>query len=105
MLTVDDGNTLKLVAEENFSHTFAEALHLKLQETLRDVQAKEVVLDMTQVELLDSMGVKLLAGIYKDCQKKGLAFSVDVAHPSVCKVLRLCKLEQLMEIREVSSDK
>ncbi len=60
---------------------------------------------MTQVELLDSIGVKILAGLYKTCQEKGLNFSLDVAHPSVYKVLQLCKMEQLMEIREVASGK
>lgn len=101
MLVSDDSNTLRLVAEENFSHTFAEALHLKLQETLRDIKGKNVILDMTQVELVDSTGVKLLAGLYKACQEKKLGFSIEVTHPSVSKVLRLCKLDQLIEIREV----
>ena len=101
MLVIDDGNILKLVAEENFSHTFIDALHLKLQDAMRDVQSKNVVLDLSQVELIDSMGVKLLAGLYKACQEKNLGFSLEVAHPSVSKVLRLCKLDQLIEIREV----
>lgn len=100
MFIVDEGNTLKLVAEENFSHTFAEALHAKLQESMQNVQAKDVVLDMTQVELLDSIGVKLLVGLYRTCQEQSLGFSVDVAHQSVYKVLRLCRLDQLIEIRE-----
>lgn len=100
MQVLEKDDTLRLIAEENFSITFADALHLKMQDAMRQAEASQVVLDIREVELIDSIGVKLVVGLYKTCLDQKRKFSMEVAHPSVSKVLHLCKLDQMIEIRE-----
>ena len=100
MQVLEKDNTLRLIAEENFSVTFAEALQTRMQDAMQQATASSVVLDIREVELIDSIGIKLVVGLYKTCMDKKLNFSMEVAHPSASKVLRLCKLDQLIEIRE-----
>lgn len=100
MQVLEKDNTLRLIAEENFSLTFADALQLKMQDALKQAQANEVVLDVRDVEIMDSIGIKLVVGLYKTCLDQKRKFSMEVAHPGVSKVLRLCKLDQMIEIRE-----
>ncbi len=100
MQVLETENTLRLIAEENFSITFADALQSRMQSAMQQATTQDVVLDIREVELIDSIGIKLVVGLYKTCLEKKLKFSMDVAHPSASKVLRLCKLDQLIEIRE-----
>lgn len=100
MQVLEKDNTLRLVAEENFSVTFADALQSRMQEAMQTLQSSEVILDVRDVELMDSIGIKLVVGLYKTCIDQKRHFSMEVAHPSVSKVLRLCKLDQMIEIRE-----
>lgn len=101
MLTASQqGETLRLVAEENFIFTNAESLQKELLQAVKSPPGQGVILDLTKTQIIDSIGVKLLVGLYQSCKAKGTPLALEVASESVMKVLSLCKLNQIMEVRQ-----
>lgn len=103
MQTVVNEQGLRLISEENFNSTFIDALQKKMLEAIQANPDGDVTLDMRQVELIDSLGLKLIIGLYKTCQAQNRALKLEVVHPSVIKVIRVCKLEQLIQLEEKAS--
>jgi len=76
------------------------ALEDRFLEQMRDMNSGSVVLDLTHVEKMDSRGVALCIGILKECQIRGLAFSL-VAKPDTASFFKMLNLDRVMNIREV----
>ncbi len=102
MQTVVNETGLRLISEENFNSTFIDALQKKMLEAINANPNGDVILDMRQVEIIDSLGLKLLIGLYKTCKSQNRLLRLEVLNPSVVKVLRVCKLEQLIHLEENS---
>jgi anti-anti-sigma factor len=60
---------------------------------------ESVVLDLSDVDLIDSLGITLVLGLFKSCQKAGIGFSVEGVKPDL---LRVFKLFNLMKFFPVS---
>jgi anti-anti-sigma factor len=75
----------------------------KIQKTLQDkLQADcgEVVLDLHKVAFIDSMGLKLIIGLYKSCQEKNRELRITGCAPKVHQILSLCGLNRYLHIEE-----
>jgi anti-anti-sigma factor len=59
-----------------------------------------VVLDLAQVEQLDSLGITLVLGLFKSCRQGGVAFSIQGVKPDLMRVFRLFNLPKLFPIAE-----
>jgi anti-anti-sigma factor len=59
-----------------------------------------VVLDLTEVEQIDSLGITLILGLFKSCQKSGAPFSVEGVKPDLMRVFRLFNLPKFFPILE-----
>lgn len=97
-------NCLTLVAEEDFLFNKAEKIQATLVKALESCQSTSVVLDLTQTTVMDSIGIKLLLGLYKSCQQKGLSLQVDVSSETIIRLFQLCQLHNLLNIREVQAN-
>lgn len=62
---------------------------------------KDVILDLTKVNFIDSRGISLCIGMYKECLKKGLGFSIE-SSPNVYRVLNQINLTRIFPIKEAS---
>jgi anti-anti-sigma factor len=51
-----------------------------------------VVLDLSAVEQIDSLGITLVLGLFKSCQKGGAAFSVEGVSADLMRVFKLFNL-------------
>lgn len=103
MKVIQEENQLKYVAEEDFLFSNAQILQEKLLNGIQDVQSGTVILDLTQITTMDSVGLKLVLGLFKSCRAKGLSLRLEVDSPGIVKLLHLCKLNQLMDIQEGAS--
>ena len=99
--STENGETLRLSSEVNFTVANAHDLQKALMQSVELSKAKSVVLDLSRTDVIDSMGIKLLIGLFKTCQEKALGFCLEVSSQSVLKVLKLCKIDQLIDIKEV----
>jgi anti-anti-sigma factor len=59
-----------------------------------------VVLDLAGVEQLDSLGITLVLGLFKTCQKAGVPFSIEAVKPDLMRVFRLFNLPKFFPIAE-----
>jgi anti-anti-sigma factor len=57
----------------------------------------EIVLDLSSVENIDSIGVTFVIGLYKSVTKDGLGFAISNASDNVRQLFKLMKLEDLLE--------
>jgi len=93
-------NTLKLIFDENFSTSFANDLQIRMIEAINKTPMGDLVLDMRNVEILDSVGVKILIGVYKTCQEQNRKLLLEVSHSNLRQVISLFKLDQLIQVQE-----
>jgi anti-anti-sigma factor len=62
--------------------------------------ASAVVLDLDGVEQLDSLGITLVLGLFKTCQKAGTPFSIEGVKSDIMRVFRLFNLPKFFPILE-----
>ena len=94
-----EGGTLRLKAQDSLSAAHVAAQRAFLKECLGQA-GNAVVLDLSSSELVDSLGITLVVGLYKSCKEKGLAFSVEGANAEVARLFKFFSLDELFEIRE-----
>lgn len=96
-----DNGALRLVAEADFTIEHAQALQQQLKSQIEAHTGEPVVLDLSAIHFMDSVGVKLVVGLFKSCQLKSLPLTVEVASGQILRLLNLCKLSQMLTVKEV----
>lgn len=59
-----------------------------------------VIFDLSRVKEIDSLGITLVLGLFKSCQKLGLPFSVEGVSPEIMRVFRLFSLPKVFPVKE-----
>jgi len=59
-----------------------------------------VLLDLSLVDQIDSLGITLVLGLFKSCQKAGAPFSLEGVKPDLMRVFRLFNLPKFFPILE-----
>lgn len=62
------------------------------------------VLDLAEAEVVDSLGITLILGLFKTCQQRGITFRVEGANPDLMRVFKLFSLPKLFPIQERQHD-
>jgi len=58
------------------------------------------VLDLTAAEVVDSLGITLILGLFKTCQQKKIPFQVEGVSADLLRVFKLFSLPRLFTILE-----
>jgi anti-anti-sigma factor len=93
MLQQVEGDTLQITLEDdlvaaNTSQTLAHIQGLLGNHT----DCNTVVVNISDVSVMDSLGVNLLVGLYKHCTEKNCSFKVAGASPAILRLFSLYKL-------------
>jgi len=95
----NDQLTIKL--EENLVATNASKMLAEIKAIIEDVEnIHQVIADITKVDVMDSLGVNLLVGVYKQCSEQNWTFRVAGASPSILRLFSLYKLTSYFGIVE-----
>jgi serine/threonine-protein kinase RsbW len=62
-----------------------------------------IVLDMSMVQVVDSMGITLVLGLFKTCKAKGLTFEVVGLSQDIHRVFKLFNLTKFFPVVEASN--
>lgn len=62
-----------------------------------------VVLDLAQVDQIDSLGITLVLGLFKSCQKAGRSFRIEGVKPDIMRVFKLFNLPKFFSIAEAEA--
>jgi len=93
------GGTLRLAALTPLVASNVTAQRAALKEHLGKA-GQAVVLDLGKSEMVDSLGITLVVGLYKSCVEHKLPFSVEGASAEVLRLFRFFSLNEIFEIRE-----
>ena len=93
----------RLVVEKNIIGRYSVELEKRFSEELASVNCP-VILDLSATTIIDSQGVALCVGLFKECQRKNLAFSIEVG-PELARFFKLLKLDRILQFVEKGSGK
>ena len=98
---VADG-VLRLNPRGDIVASSVEGLRDALLKALEEAKGA-VVLDLSSTHQIDSLGITLVLGLFKTCQKKGLAFSIEGVNPDILRVFRLFNLTKFFPVLEAEN--
>lgn len=100
-----DGRHWKVMITDNLVGPVVEPLRAKLLDEIDRIDAVDsVTLDLSQCERMDSLGVKLVVGLFKTCQSRGWSFEITTASTQIMHLMTLCKLDKIITLREVTAN-
>ncbi len=95
---------LTLLAKEDITVHNVEQLIVFVKAKLeKKSSAVTILLDLSDIRLIDSSGLKLILGIYRFCEKEEKTFRVRAASQGIIRVLHFCGLNRLIQIEQVTS--
>lgn len=90
---------LRLNPKGDLVASTVEALRESLLKALEEADGP-VVLDLGASRQIDSLGITLVLGLFKTCQQKGLAFSIEGVNTDILRVFRLFNLTKFFPVTE-----
>lgn len=93
-----DPDIHRIIVEKNIVDDDSFELEKKFQSELSRTTLP-VVLDLTRTTLIDSRGIALCVGLLKECERKGVTFSIDV-NQALARFFRLLKLDRVFHLNE-----
>ncbi len=91
--------TIRIAAGGNLVASTVEDRRRAAMEALANPCA-EAVLDLAGADVVDSLGITLILGLFKTCQQRKIAFRVEGANPDLMRVFKLFSLPKLFPIQE-----
>jgi anti-anti-sigma factor len=87
--------TLKLTFEEDLISTTVKPLLLKSREAIAGAsEASTLLIDLSQVEMIDSQGLNFLIGLYQEAEKAAKSFRVTGASPANQRLFSFVNLKE-----------
>lgn len=88
---------IRLSPKTDLVASTVEGLKTALAAAIEGVKG-QVTLDLAQVQQIDSLGITLVLGLFKSCQKQGLGFRIQGAHADLQRVFKLFNLTKFFEV-------
>ena len=97
----------KIIIEDSIKITLTEGLtannvpkfNESLKELLKPDEAfKALILDLSQIDNIDSVGVTFVIGLFKKMKNNEIAFKVSGASDDIISLFKLMKLDQFFEM-------
>jgi anti-sigma B factor antagonist len=93
------GNCMRLMVMENLTANHIHSHKDKVEELLNsDLRFNEVVLDLSRVMNIDSVGVTFVIGLYKRIDGLTKKFTVAGASEDIIRLFKLMKLDEFFDI-------
>jgi anti-anti-sigma factor len=93
------GEVLRLQPKVDLVASTVEAQRGSMMKAL-EARQSAVVLDLAKVDQIDSLGITLVLGLFKTCQKSGATFAIEGVKPDIMRVFRLFNLPKFFSILE-----
>jgi len=99
LVTENKGEVLRLKPKVDLVASTVEAQRSTMMKAL-EARQSAVVLDLALVEQIDSLGITLVLGLFKTCQKTGATFAIEGVKADIMRVFRLFNLPKFFSILE-----
>lgn len=101
MLIKENGPCLEIQPQEDMLLTNATTMQQAFSKALETFQGKQVKLDLTKINNVDSTGLKLIIGLFRTCQTNHQQFYIETSSSAIVKLMQLCGLNKMIEVKEV----
>lgn len=95
---LNEGGACRIIPQGNVVASSVDGMRAEIRAALEPV-SDPVVFDLSKVQELDSLGISLVVGLFKSCQQKNLAFSVEGVSPNLMRVFSLFKLQGYFPVK------
>lgn len=103
MKTQKSDGSVRLNPKGDLVASTVESLRDSMLKALDDAKVS-VVLDISSTKQIDSLGITLVLGLFKSCQKKEIAFSIEGANTDLLRVFKLFNLTKFFSIVEATRE-
>lgn len=95
------GNSVHLKVSGEMSADQVLILEKEFEKEMAELPAGvNLVLDLRTVSRIDSRGISLCVGLYKECEKRNITFSIEAGAESF-RILTQIKLDKIIKIQEM----
>ncbi|HCJ11865.1 MAG: hypothetical protein A2Y14_00495 [Verrucomicrobia bacterium GWF2_51_19] len=96
-----ENNQLSIFVEEDLLSTNVQEIRAHLEAAFSELKANaHVIVDITKCKIIDSQGLNLLIGLYKESTKKSASFKVIGCSPANLRLFSIFKLKERFGITE-----
>ncbi len=100
VITVVDGHTMMIYVSGDIDHHSAKRIRGEIDSSLFIHRPRRAVMNMSEVEFMDSAGLGLILGRLASAEKLGCRLSVLDPSERVMKILELAGAGRLIEIKQ-----
>ncbi|MGN0621471.1 MAG: anti-sigma factor antagonist [Porcipelethomonas sp.] len=95
---INDENRITALLSGEIDHHNAKGLRLEIDFSIREEHPRELILDFSEVDFMDSSGIGLVMGRYKLMKEFGGAVTVRNPSSQIKKVMKISGIEKLAAI-------
>jgi anti-anti-sigma factor len=99
LLAKKTGEVLRLTPKTDLVASTVEGHRTSMMKAIES-SSEAVVLDLTSVDQIDSLGITLVLGLFKSCQKGGKGFSIEGVKHDILRVFKLFNLTKFFPVAE-----
>lgn len=88
-----------MAVDRDMTGAYVDELQSRFEAEISNAGKRSVILDLSAVRQIDSRGLALCIGLFKECKARGNGFSL-LANPDLFRFFRLMKLTKVIDIRE-----
>ena len=100
MKTEKHGERLLVYLNGEIDHCCAERIRKEIEEHLRDLNIRQLILDFSRVSFMDSSGIGMLIGRYKTMLARKGSVTARKMKPSVKRLFYMAGLHRIMMLDE-----
>lgn len=93
---------LKVEITEEIDHHNSEKIRNRIDYEIQRIMPKKVILDLGQVEFMDSAGIGLIIGRYKVAHLYGGILEVTGVSPKLKRILDMSGIQKIIEIKSIA---
>ncbi len=103
--SVTKNGRIRFKLKGEIDHHSAKTIRKRIDAELFISRPDEIILDLSEVEFMDSSGLGLILGRYQAATEMGVAFSIYEPTEAVRRILKLSGCEKMINITGKRSDK
>ena len=87
--------TLRIIIIDEINHHNVAKMREKIDEKIRELSPEKVVLDLSQLNFMDSSGIGLIIG---RTQKTQAELVIENPNKNICNILKCCGTDKIIKI-------
>ncbi|MDR1664818.1 MAG: anti-sigma factor antagonist [Clostridiales bacterium] len=98
------GAVMTVFAEGDIDHHNADSLREKVDAAFERSACKHMIFDFSRVSFMDSSGIGLIIGRYKNTEKRGGKLIITSANENTRRIIQISGLQKIVRCHDTVSD-